>query len=697
MKRYIARDISWLSFNARVLQEANDKTVPLKQRIRFLGIFSNNLDEFFRVRVATLRRMSEIINKKKIPEKQLIESPSNIIDQIQKIVLKQQNEFNRIWDGIKRELTKNNVQLLSDYQLDREQKQYIRYFFDEYVRHDIIPLMIDKLPELPYLRDKSLYLAIVLKDTQNSYKDKFSLIEVPTKTLDRFIKIPDFKNSGKQAIILLEDVIKLNLPTIFSHFHFNKFDAHIFKITKDAEIDMDQEIGINLVEKLSKGIKNRRKGKPVRLVYDKEMNPELLDYLIKKLNLSRKSNIIPGSKIHNFRDFMNFPVYLPEIDKRPKPIKHPLLVNSKQIIDVVSHRDILLNFPYHSFESLIDMLREAAMDDDVISIKVTAYRLAKLSKVINALINASRNGKQVTVVLELKARFDEEANLAWKTIMEEEGIKVIVDIPNMKVHAKIGQIRKKVNGRIIQYGFVSTGNLNGKTAAIYADHCLLTSNKTIMADIARVFQYLENWQDGYKPLEQCKKLLICPVNMRTKLIELINKEIAFSKKGIKSSIIVKLNSLSDLIIIDELYKAAKAGVTIHLIIRGIFTMKREVDRKNLPIHAISIVDEYLEHSRVIVFRNNGNPKVYISSADWMVRNFDHRVEVAAPIFDEQIKKELVHILQIQLNDNTKARLLNPDLENIYVHSPTDNNRYRSQEMIHQYLSEKDYSIDSSSH
>ena len=663
---YIPRDISWLSFNARVLQESNDPNVTLKDRIRFLGIFSNNLDEFFRVRVATLKRMVELIDKKKSLNIDILESPNLILDEIQKVVLKQQSEFNRIWNNINKELIKRKVFIINERKLNLSQKIFVRNYFDDVVRPYIIPLMIEKLPELPYLRDKSLYLAIVMRSRQNAYHEKFALIEIPSRSIGRFVILPSSK--GTKAIILLEDIIKFNLPIIFSHFKFNHFDAHVFKITKDAEIDLDQEVGLNFVEKISKGVKNRRKGKPVRFVYDKDMNAELLDYLIQKLHLTRKSSIIPGGHIHNFRHFMDFPDVLVEKQERPSPFPHPAFRNKTQVSEVILKKDVMLHFPYHNFDPVIDMLREAAMDDDVLSIKITAYRLASNSKVINALINAARNGKEVTVFLELKARFDEEANLEWKNIMEEEGVKVLVGIPNVKVHAKICVIQKKVQNKLVQYGFISTGNLNEKTARIYADHCLLTANKALLMEVNKVFNYLSHWQLGDKPIEKTKHLLISPISMRNSIIHLINEEIKYAKQGHPSHIIVKLNSLSDHILLDHLYKAIKAGVKVNLIIRGILTLKEGMEKSKNPINAISIVDQYLEHARVMIFHNKGKEKVYISSADWMVRNLDHRIEVAVPILDEKIKRELIDIINIQLKDNQKARILDTDLNNNYVPS-----------------------------
>lgn len=680
----IPRDISWLSFNARVLQEANDTRVTLTDRIRFLGIFSNNLDEFFRVRVATLKRMAEYVDKKHHHSIDIIDTPQLVLDEIQRIVLKQQNEFNRIWRNINKELKAKNVFIIDDKKLSIAQKEFVKNYFDEEVRTSIIPLMIENLKELPYLRDKSLYLAIVMFNTNDAYSRKFALIEVPSKSVGRFIILPS--KPGTTNIILLEDVIRFNLPIIFSHFKFKQFDAHIFKITKDAEIDLDQEVGMNIIEKISKGIKNRRKGKPVRFVYEKEMNAELLEFLIKQLKLTRKSSIIPGGHIHNFRHFMDFPDVLHEKAKRPSSFPHPAFKKRTQVADIILQKDVMLHFPYHSFNPVIDMLREAAMDDDVISIRITAYRLASNSKVINALINAARNGKKVTVFLELKARFDEEANIEWKSVMEEEGINVLVGVPNKKVHAKLCVIQKRVNKKLVLYGFISTGNLNEKTARIYADHCLLTASKTLMNEASRIFAYLENWQQGDKPIAKMRNLLISPINMRNSIVQLIENEIKFAKQGKEAKIIVKLNSLTDFILLENLYKAAKAGVEIHLVIRGILTLNPKAEKLNQKLNATSIVDQYLEHARVMIFYNKGNEKVYISSADWMRRNLDHRIEVATPILDMNIKKELIEIMNIQIKDNQKARMLDTELTNKYV--PSVGRKHESQEETYIYLKGK---------
>lgn len=683
--KLIQRDISWLSFNARVLQEANDPTVPLRERIRFLGIFSNNTDEFFRVRVATLKRMVEYAERRKRLNMHMEDNPQNILEQIHSIVLRQQTEFNRIWEGVLKELNADNIFLLNEKQLSPDQQTFVKNFFDEQVRSNVIPLIIENLPQMPYLRDKSIYLGVVMRKKDDAYQQKYSLIEIPVGAIGRFVLLPSAK--GEQNIILLEDVIRFNLPIIFSYFGYDYFDANVFKITKDAEIDLDQDVSTTFVEKIEKGLKNRRKGKPVRFVYDKDMDAGLLEYLIRKLNLSNKSNIIPGGRIHNYRHFMDFPDVFTEQSKRNKPFTHPELKGAIRVTDVILKKDVMLHFPYHSYDSVIDLLREAAMDPLVTSIKMTAYRLASNSKVINALVNASRNGKEVVVMLELKARFDEEANLAWKDVLEQEGVKVLLGVPKMKIHAKLCIIKKRVGTRTIQYGFVSTGNTNEKTARVYGDHCLFTANRTVMADINRLFNYLENWKLGTSQLHLCKTLLVCPTNMRSSFEAQIVKEIKYAKAGKDASITLKVNSLSDAKLIDRLQEAADEGVKIHLIVRGIFCAI--LDKKKIKNHvkAISIVDEYLEHARVVIFKNGGKDKIYISSADWMVRNLDHRLEVAIPILDKNIRKELKDIIHIQLQDNVKARILDKTLSNNYV--PTnDKKKVRSQIETYNYLQQK---------
>ncbi len=683
-RRTIARDISWLSFNARVLQEAADQSVPLRERVRFLGIFSNNLDEFFRVRVATLNRMMEFSGKKMNMHMEL--APDKILDQIQSIVLQQQEQFNETWEQVRQELEKEKIFLLNEKQLNKDQQKFVQNYFEEELHSNIIPLMIESIPQLPYLRDKSIYLGVVLSRKDGAMKRKYALIEIPSRLLGRFVLLPS-PNPEENYIILLEDVVRYNLRSIFSYFGYDRYQSWVFKVTKDAEIDIDNDVSTTMIQKIEKGVRNRRKGRPVRFVYDKEMDEGLLQYLIKRLNLVKKGNLIPGGRIHNFRHFMDFPDVFTKKGQRKKPFMHPLLVKVPRVTDTVLEQDVMLHFPYHSFNPVIDLLREAAIDPNVTSIKITCYRLASNSKVINALINAVRNGKNVTAVVELRARFEEEANLEWKDRLEEEGVRVIIGIPNIKVHAKICLIKKRMNNRTIHYGFVSTGNLNEKTARLYGDHCLLTSNRNIMADVNRLFTYLENWKEGNSPLKSCKTLIPCPIILRKELMRMISKEIKIAKDKKPAAITLKMNSLSDEELIFKLYDAARAGVEIKLIVRGIFCMFSENKKFIKPVTAISIVDEYLEHARVFIFRNEGKEKVYISSADWMVRNLDHRVEATCPILDEQIRAELKAILDIQLSDNVKARWLNNELNNEYKRDQSKK-KIRSQIEIYNYLHQK---------
>jgi polyphosphate kinase len=445
-RKTIVRDISWLSFNARVLQEAADATVPLRERVRFLGIFSNNLDEFFRVRVATLKRMIQFGHKANM---HLENNPQEILDEIQMTVLNQQGEFHRIWEEVKALLKEQKIMLLTEKELNKEQQEYVRNHFEEEVSTEVIPLMIENIPQFPALKDKTIYLGVVMWKKESALRRKYALIEIPSRTMNRFVILPSPK-TDEHHIILLEDVIRFSLPDIFSYFGYDQYQSHIFKVTRDAEIDIDQDVSTTIIQKLEKGIKNRRKAKAVRFVYDREMDPGLLEYLVRRMNLTKRDNLIPGGRIHNFRDFMEFPEQVfTEKRQRKKPFDHPLLTE-RRVSDVIGER-CLTAFSLSFFLPLIDLLREAAFDPDVTTIKITCYRLASQSKIINALINAVRNGKEVVVMLELRARFEEEANLQWKERLEEEGAKVLVEIPNLKVHSKICVIRKKQRTTIVFY------------------------------------------------------------------------------------------------------------------------------------------------------------------------------------------------------------------------------------------------------
>lgn len=678
------RDITWLSFNERVMQEAMDESVPLPIRIRFLGIFSNNLDEFFRVRVAGLKRAMDF--KSKIVSDSFFQPPSKILKQVHDIVIKQQDAFYECWEKIQVEMAEQNVFIKTSKDLNDAEKAFITTFFDREVESNIIPILLNSPTPMPYMRDKSLYIGVAMKRNKQETDNHFAMIEVPSRFTGRFILLP---SDGKQQhVILLEDVIIYNLPHIFSYFEYDEFQAHCFKVTKDAEFDLDNDIKTTLSEKIEKAVKSRRKGKPTRFVFDKDMDPALVKFMIKKLKLSQRDSIIAGHKIHNFKHFMDFPDVF---NKTETPVErtsfsHPAFSSTSRITDIILEKDVLLTFPYHTYTPVIDLLREAAMDPDVKSIQITAYRLANNSKIVNALINAARNGKAVTVIIELRARFDEENNLIWTERMEPEGIKVLHGVPNKKVHAKLCIIKKRVHNKTLQYGFVSTGNFNEKTAKIYGDNLLMTSNRGVMADINKIFSLFNKpKQDLHQALKSCKSLLVCPEFMRQKIEWHIDREISEAKAGRKAEMIIKANSLSDRASILKIYAAAEAGVTVKLIIRGIYCAINSKKFKK-ELEAISIVDEYLEHSRIMYFYNKGEEDTYISSADWMRRNLDYRIEAAVKITQQDLKKEIKDLLDIQLKDNVKARILDNKLRNRYV--TNDKKPYRSQLETYKYLHSK---------
>ncbi len=679
------RDITWLAFNERVLQEAMDENVPLHLRIRFLGIFSNNLDEFFRVRVAGLKRAMDF--KEKVIAESFYQPPSKILQRINEIVITQQADFDKTWKKIQVEMAEQKVFIKTSKNLTARQKEFVRQYFDEVVESNVIPILLHENTPMPYYRDKSLYLGVAMRKKDWQYHSNYAIIEIPSRFVGRFVLLPT-ENLEEKNVMLLEDVITFNLPHIFSYFGYDEFSANSFKVTRDAEMDIDNDIKTNFAEKIEKGVKNRRKGKPTRFVFDKDMDKAMLELLIRKLNLSKKDSIIPGGKIHNFKHFMDFPDVF-EYYRKPverTSFTHQAFEHGERVTDVIMKQDVLLSFPYHTYTPVIDLLREAAMDPDVKSIQITAYRLASNSKISNALIYAARNGKEVTVMLELQARFDEESNLMWKEMFEPEGITVLIGIPGKKVHAKLCIIKKRVHNKTLQYGFVSTGNFNEKTAKIYGDHLIMTSDRGIMADINKVFTVLKKPKEDYlSVLKTCKTLLICPQFMREKIVNHIDKEIEEAKAGRKAEMIIKANSISDRALITKLYDAAEAGVVIKIIVRGIYCAINQKDFKE-KIKAISIVDEYLEHARVMYFYSKGAEDVYISSADWMNRNLDYRIEAAANITDRNLKKELKDILDIQLRDNVKARILDKKLSNEYIRN--DQKECRSQIETYKYLKAK---------
>lgn len=655
----IDRDLSWLSFNARVLQEAEDSSVPLLERLRFLGIFSSNRDEFFRVRVATIRRMTKWGKKGK---DLLGTDPEELLEKIQKIVVAQQKKFEKVYSEILLELEKENISIINEQQLTKEQGVFVRNYFHETVYQFLVPIMIDSSPKFPYLKDKSIYLAIVLSRKDKSKKDKYSLIEIPSDVISRFLVLPSVND--KRHIILLDDVIRFCLDDIFSIFDYDSIQAYTIKLTRDAELDIDSDVSKSYVEKISKSVKQRKKGDPVRLAYDENIPVNLLAFILRKIKLFNEEHLIPGGRYHNFKDFISFPnVGRKELRyAKIKSIDHPDLKGQRSLLKVLKNTDVLLAYPYHSFHHIIDLLREASIDPKVTAIRLTLYRAANNSSFVNTLINAIKNGKQVTAVVELQARFDEETNIFYANKLQEEGAEVIFGVPGLKVHSKLILITRTEGGKQVNYAHVGTGNFNEFTAKIYSDHALLTSDKLITSEIERLFSfYKDNYKTGHY-----KHLIVSPFNTRKRFSTMIEEEIENARAGKEAGIILKMNSLVDREMIGSLYEASQAGVKIKLIVRGICSLVPGVKGMSENIEVISIVDKFLEHSRIYIFHNLGKEKIYIASGDWMYRNLDHRSEVAVPILDPRLQEELKHFINIQLQDNTKARIINKVQDNKYV-------------------------------
>lgn len=674
------REVSWLHFNGRVLQEAADTRNPLIERLRFLGIFSNNRDEFFRVRVATLNRMTGLdpgqtgydVNVKRT------------LKDISAIVVSQEKVFVEIFYRIVDELKTQNIFIINEKDLTPGQGLYVKRYFQDKIRVCLFPIMISSLQEISTLRDKSIYLAVTLGSTDQSKKEDYALIEVPTKNVSRFLILPSI--GDKKFIILLDDVIRYCLSEVFSVFGWDTFSAYTVKLTRDAEIDIDADVSKSFLEIMSQSLKQRKRGNPVRFVYDNSIPVELLKLITKRIGIRKDDPIRGGGRYHNFKDFMYFPnLGSHDLEYDPMPaLLHKDLPSNQSIIASIRQKDIMLHYPYQSFQYIIDLLREASIDPKVRSIKMTIYRAARNSTVINALINAARNGKFVTVFLELQARFDEEANIFWTERLQDEGVKVIQGIPGFKVHGKLILIRRKESGKNVFYANICTGNYNEDTAKVYADDSLLTANEAITTDVVSAFHQMEA---NYRPMKY-KALALAPFHMRNFFMHLISNEIKNAKSGKEAWMILKMNNLVDEIIIKKLYKASQAGVKITLIVRGICVLIPGIKGISENITAISIVDRYLEHSRVFIFCNGGTNKYYISSADWMVRNFDNRVEVACPVYDEGIREELRKMIDIQLADNVKARKIGPGEPNRYKES--NEPPVRSQVAIYQYLKETNH-------
>jgi len=677
--KYIDREKSWLAFNARVLQEAADHSVPLLDRLRFLGIFSNNLDEFFRVRFAAIRRLSlsGISGEKYLGGV----SAQQLVKEITEIVIEHQEESLNILRDIESQLQQENIYIITENDLDKEQENYLKDFFIQRVSPELVTIILNDLAEFPLLKDTFGYLAIklVLKEEEEV---RYAVVEIP-KTINRFVVLPS--KNGKQYVILLDDVIRQNLGSIFNIFDYKKLSAHMIKITRDASLDIDSDLSKSMIEKIALSVKDRRIGEPVRFIYDQEIEEDTLRFFLDKMHIVSTDSIIPGGRYHNRRDYMSFP-NLGRYDllyQSNVALPIPGLSLEGSMLDKISKKDFLLNAPYQSFSYLTKFLREAALDPNVLSIKITLYRLAKNSQIISSLINAAKNGKKVTVQIELQARFDEASNISYAEQMKTEGIELIFGIKGLKVHSKICVIERQENDKIKRYGFVSTGNFNESTAKIYTDVTLFTSHQQILKDINRIFDFFDV---NYR-VHRYKHLIVSPHYTRSKFTKLIDREISHALAGRKTYIRLKMNSLSDFEMIDKLYQASKAGVKVQLQIRGICSLIPGVKGLSENIEAISIVDNYLEHSRVYIFGNAGIPDVFISSADFMTRNLDARVEVTCPIYDQDIKDELMDHFDLGWKGNVKARFHSENLDNLYRKSG-DKPLFRAQTETYKYYQNK---------
>lgn len=670
------REISWLSFNERVLQEAEDASVPLIERLRFLGIFSNNLDEFFRVRVPTVQKMNAY-GKKAIP--MLGFDPKDTLREISRVNLKLQKRFEAIYKELKQELKEENIYFLNENELNDHQRELVTSYFFKSVQPALVPVMLSDERELPELNGSAIYFGVKL---YNDSKDdvRYALLEIPSAVVSRFYVFTE--SDGRKNIILLDDIIRTCLHEIFLIFDYRNIEAYTFKVTRDAELDIEDDVTSGFMEKLAAGLKNRKKGDPVRLVHDAKMPEDLLRFLTAKVGMEKADVIVAGGRYHNFKDYIKFPK-IGAANLRYEamyPLEHPHLEGKRSYLQEIKNHDILLSYPYQSYSYIIHLMREAAIDPNVTSIKITLYRLvSKNSKIIHTLINAARNGKTVTVVVELKARFDEESNMNYADKLQDEGVQVIFGAPGLKVHTKLLLIKRKEDGKSVRYAHIGTGNFHEGTANLYCDHALLTARKEIVNEVNKIFKF---FKDNYKRYT-FRHLIVAPFNARRHYYKLIDNEIANAKAGKEAYMIIKVNSIQDRGIIVKLYEASQAGVKIKLIARSINVLVNGVEGISDNIEAISIVDRLLEHARIMVFANGGEEKIYIGSSDWMKRNLDRRVEVMTPIYDQEVQAILKRMIELQLQDNVKSRVWDEALNNHYVSN--SQKQCRSQYEIYNYF------------
>ncbi|HAT8541496.1 polyphosphate kinase 1 [Vibrio vulnificus] len=675
-KFYIEKELSWLSFNERVLQEAADKTVPLIERIRFLGIFSNNLDEFYKVRFSDVKRRI-LINR----EQGGNDISKHLLSKMQSKALKLNERFDELYNELIRDMARRHIFLVNESQLDEAQQKWIIKYFQKEVLPHITPLMLtDEIDVLQFLKDEYAYIAVELKQQEQA---KYALLEIPTDHLPRFIMVPEQKGKRKKTIILLDNIIRFCLNDIFrGFFDYDELNGYAMKMTRDAEYDLRHEVEYSLLEQMSEGLSQRLTALPVRFVYERDMPEDMLKYLCYKLKISHYDSLIPGGRYHNFKDFIAFPnVGRDYLENKPLP---PLACADFEgyanAFDAIRNQDILLHYPYHSFEHITELVRQASFDPKVVSIKINVYRVAKNSRLMNSLIDAVHNGKRVTVVVELQARFDEEANIEWSKLLTDAGVHVIFGVPGMKIHAKLLLITRREEQGFIRYAHIGTGNFHERTARIYTDFSLLTADQELAAEVRGVFSYIMN---PFRPIK-FRHLIVSPRNSRSQLYRLLDREIHNAQAGKKASITLKVNNLVDKGLISKLYAASSAGVKIRMIIRGMCSLVPGLEGISENIEIISIIDRFLEHPRVLVVHNDGDPQVFISSADWMERNIDNRIEVMSPVRDARIKQRIIDILSIQFTDTVKARRIDKEMSNNYVERG-NRKKIRSQIAIYDYL------------
>lgn len=671
---YVNRDISWMYFNHRILKEAMRDTVPPLDRLSFLGIYSNNLDEFFRVRMATISRLATMSGSNVAHERhkarELFTELSDLDHQFTK-------EYEHAIHEVEKNLADHNILILNEKELNDEQRHFIRCLFREKISGFVSPVWINKLTEFSRENDDRIYMAIELSGP--GMKNDYAIIELPVSTIGRFIPLPS--SDGKQCVMYLDDVIRLSLPLTFPGMGYTNFNAYSFKFTKDAEMEIDNDLHVGPLEKIAKAVKSRKKGATLRVIYDSMMPQELLNMLMKKLHLDKLDTIKPSGRYHNHKDFMSFPSMGRDDLKYPvwRPLVRPELKGSDSLLQEVAARDRFIHVPYHTFDYLVRLLQEAAVSKTVKSIKMTLYRVAKNSKIIEALINAARNGKKVTAVVELLARFDESSNIHWAKKMQDAGVNVVFGVEGLKVHSKIVLIGMKTGHDI---AVVGTGNFHEGNAKVYTDYFLMTANPAITKDVAEVFSFIKR---PYRPVKY-KHLLVSPNSMREPFKELIDKEIHHARKGEKAFIHIKINHITDEEMVARLYEAAKEGVEVKISVRGNCSLVTGTPNLKGNLKASGIIDRYLEHSRLFHFYAGGENKVFIGSADWMPRNLDNRVEVVTPIFDEAIKEDVINTIEYALRDNVQARVVD-GTGTTEIQKTDDPTPFRSQEELYKRYDE----------